>query len=86
MPENNLRQADVPVGGDVIPNPIGTAPGLKCEFNGRVIYAVPGVPYEMQRMVNEHVIPDLLERTGERAVILNRSLKTWGHLSLGLQR
>jgi nicotinamide-nucleotide amidase len=84
MPENNLRQADVPVGGDVIPNPIGTAPGLKCEFNGRVIYAVPGVPYEMQRMVNEHVIPDLLERTGERAVILNRSLKTWGASESGL--
>ncbi|CAB4998694.1 unannotated protein [freshwater metagenome] len=84
MPENNLRQADVPVGGDVLPNPIGTAPGLKCEFNGRVIYAVPGVPYEMQRMVNEHVIPDLLERTGERAVILNRSLKTWGASESGL--
>ena len=30
-PENNLRQADVPKGGDVIPNPIGTAPGLRCE-------------------------------------------------------
>jgi len=84
MPENNLRQADVPVGGDVLPNPIGTAPGLKCEFNGSVIYAVPGVPYEMQRMVNEHVIPDLLERTGERAVILNRSLKTWGASESGL--
>lgn len=84
MPENNLRQADVPLGGDVIPNPIGTAPGLKCEFNGRVIYAVPGVPYEMQRMVNEHVVPDLLERTGERAVILNRSLKTWGASESGL--
>ena len=31
MPENNLRQAEVPVGGDAIPNPIGTAPGLRCE-------------------------------------------------------
>ena len=53
FPENNLRQADVPVGGDVIPNPIGTAPGLQCEvvIDGRtkVVYAVPGVPYEMTR-------------------------------------
>ncbi|MFM7616918.1 MAG: competence/damage-inducible protein A, partial [Actinomycetes bacterium] len=57
MPENNLRQADVPEGGDVIPNPIGTAPGLRCEVAGKVIYAVPGVPYEMHRMVNEHVLP-----------------------------
>ena len=52
FPENNLRQADVPVGGGVIPNPIGTAPGLQCEVPSRttkVVYAVPGVPYEMTR-------------------------------------
>ena len=84
MPENNLRQADVPLGGDVIPNPIGTAPGLRCEVDGKVIYAVPGVPYEMHRMVNEHVLPDLLERSGERAVIVNRSFKTWGASESGL--
>ncbi|MFM8973860.1 MAG: competence/damage-inducible protein A [Actinomycetota bacterium] len=84
MPENNLRQADVPEGGDVIPNPIGTAPGLRCEVAGKVIYAVPGVPYEMHRMVNEHVLPDLLERSGERAVIVNRSFKTWGASESGL--
>ena len=84
MPSNNLRQADVPAGGGVIPNPIGTAPGLRCEVDGRVVYAVPGVPYEMRRMVTEHVLPDLLERSGERAVIVNRSLKTWGASESGL--
>jgi nicotinamide-nucleotide amidase len=89
MPENNLRQAEVPVGGGVIPNPMGTAPGLECEITGedgrtRVIYAVPGVPYEMQGMVNAHVLPDLLERSGERAVIVSRSLKTWGTSESGL--
>lgn len=89
MPANNLRQADVPVGGEVIPNPIGTAPGLRCEVAGEdgrasVVYAVPGVPYEMQRMVTEHVLPDLLERSGERAVIVSRSLKTWGTSESGL--
>ena len=30
MPENNLRQADIPEGGEAIPNPLGTAPGLVC--------------------------------------------------------
>jgi nicotinamide-nucleotide amidase len=89
FPENNLRQADVPVGGDVIPNPIGTAPGLQCEValegSGRkVVYAVPGVPYEMTEMVNKYVLPDLLERSGERAVIVSRSLKTWGTSESGL--
>jgi len=84
FPENNLRQADVPVGGDVIPNPIGTAPGLQCEVDGKVVYAVPGVPYEMTEMVNTFVLPDLLERSGERAVIVSRSLKTWGTSESGL--
>src|SRR3954466_11137373 len=32
MTDNNLRQADVPVGGSAIPNPIGTAPGVQGEF------------------------------------------------------
>jgi nicotinamide-nucleotide amidase len=88
FPENNLRQADVPRGGGVIPNPIGTAPGLQCEVDvdgvTKVVYAVPGVPYEMTEMVNQHVLPDLLERAGERAVIVSRSLKTWGTSESGL--
>jgi nicotinamide-nucleotide amidase len=88
FPENNLRQADVPKGGDVIPNPLGTAPGLQCEVtvggSTKVVYAVPGVPYEMTEMVNKHVLPDLLERSGERAVIVSRSLKTWGTSESGL--
>ena len=90
MPQNNLRQADVPEGGDAIPNPIGTAPGLRCEIPGadgeanRVVYAVPGVPYEMQLMVTEHIIPDLLRRSGEAAAIVSRSLKTWGTSESGL--
>jgi nicotinamide-nucleotide amidase len=79
MPQNNLRQADIPEGGRAIPNPIGTAPGLLCELPGdKVVYAVPGVPYEMQLMVQEHVLPDLLRRSGEAAAIVSRSLKTWG--------
>ncbi|HEY7105507.1 MAG TPA: competence/damage-inducible protein A [Acidimicrobiia bacterium] len=89
MPDNNLRQADVPKGGDVIPNPIGTAPGLQCEVSmpggvTKVVYAVPGVPYEMTEMVSKSVIPDLLERSGDRAVIVSRSLKTWGTSESGL--
>jgi len=88
MPENNLRQADVPKGGAVIPNPIGTAPGLQCEVDvggvTKVVYAVPGVPYEMTDMVTQYVLPDLLERSGQRAVIVSRSLKTWGTSESGL--
>ena len=84
MTDNNLRQADVPKGGEAIPNPIGTAPGLRCEVGDKVVYAVPGVPYEMTDMITQHVLPDLLERSGQRAVIVSRSLKTWGTSESGL--
>lgn len=78
MPQNNLRQADVPAGGEPIPNPLGTAPGLLCPVGDKVVYAVPGVPYEMQAMVRDHVMADLLRRSGSAAAIVSRSLKTWG--------
>jgi nicotinamide-nucleotide amidase len=88
MPANNLRQADVPFGASVIPNPIGTAPGVQGEVSGadgkKVVYAVPGVPYEMKQMITDHVLPDLLARSGERSVIVSRSLKTWGTSESGL--
>jgi nicotinamide-nucleotide amidase len=84
MPANNLRQADVPRGAEPIPNPIGTAPGIRAEVGTKVVYAVPGVPYEMQLMVREHVLPDLLARSGDAAVIVSRSLKTWGASESGL--
>jgi len=84
MPQNNLRQADVPEGGEPIPNPIGTAPGLNCPIGDKVVYAVPGVPYEMQRMVTEHIVPDLLARSGEDSAMVSRSLKTWGTSESGL--
>jgi nicotinamide-nucleotide amidase len=84
MPANNLRQAMVPVGASVISQQPGTAPGLVCPVGDKVIYAVPGVPYEMEEMVTGTVIPDLQDRAGERAVIRSRVLRTWGQSESGL--
>jgi nicotinamide-nucleotide amidase len=84
MPENNLRQCDVPVGAEPIPNSVGTAPGIKAPVGEKVVYAVPGVPYEMQLMMTERVLPDLLARSGQQAAIVSRSLKTWGTSESGL--
>lgn len=84
MPENNLRQAMVPLGATVIPQTRGTAPGLICPVGNKVIYAVPGVPHEMRDMMERAVIPDLLARSGERAVIESRVLRTWGESESGL--
>ena len=84
MAENNLRQAMVPRGATVIPQTRGTAPGLICPVGDKVIYAVPGVPHEMRDMMERAVIPDLLARSGERAVIVSRVLRTWGESESGL--
>ena len=78
MAENNARQADVPEGAAVIPQTMGTAPGLICPVGHKVVYAVPGVPYEMQDMLQRAVIPDLQARAGVVSTIVSRTLRTWG--------
>ena len=93
MPMNNLRQAMKPVGAEFIAQQPGTAPGLVCELERpgpdgtpatKVIYAVPGVPWEMHEMVTGTVLPDLQRRAGITAVIASRTLRTWGESESGL--
>ncbi|MEZ5256478.1 MAG: competence/damage-inducible protein A [Ilumatobacteraceae bacterium] len=78
MPENNLRQAQVPAGATVIPQTRGTAPGLICPVGAKVVYAVPGVPHEMRDMVERAILPDLRRRAGDESVIVSQVLRTWG--------
>jgi nicotinamide-nucleotide amidase len=88
MPESNLRQADVPEGATVIPQTKGTAPGLICPVGHKVVYAVPGVPYEMADMFERGILPDLRHRMEERGelagVIASRVIRTWGMSESGL--
>jgi nicotinamide-nucleotide amidase len=89
MPQNNLQQAMVPEGALPIPQQPGTAPGLVVpvpteDGNQKVIYAVPGVPYEMKEMMLGTVIPDLQRRAGVTSVIESRVLRTWGQSESGL--
>jgi len=79
MPENNLRQADVPAGASTIAQMPGTAPGLVCPIGDKVIYAVPGVPHEMREMMHGTVLDDLRRRGGDASVIRSRVLRTWGY-------
>ena len=78
MAEMNLRQADVPEGARTIDNPRGTAPGLIMELDGKPAYAVPGVPREMEGMLEQVVLPDLAARAGEGRAIVSRTLRTVG--------
>ena len=77
MPESNLKQAEYPDGADLLINPKGTAPGLRLVHDGVVIYAAPGVPAELEDLLDRYIVPDLLERSDSR-VVLNRVLRTYG--------
>lgn len=76
MAPSNLRQADVPEGATSIPNPLGTAPGIALEHEGKKIFAVPGVPSEMEPMIAEHIVAQL--GAAEPSVLVSRVLKTTG--------
>lgn len=77
MTPNNLRQAEVPRGAQIIPQTLGSAPGLHCLVAGKPVYALPGVPREMKEMASQTVFPDLVRQAGSGA-IASRTLRTFG--------
>src|SRR6185295_2050951 len=77
MPDINRRQAMVPRGATVLPNPNGTAPGLWLENGKAAIVLLPGPPREMKPML-ESVIAERLAATGGGAALFRRVLKITG--------
>ncbi|MCK4746200.1 MAG: CinA family nicotinamide mononucleotide deamidase-related protein, partial [Bacteroidales bacterium] len=57
MIESNTRQADVPDACEVMMNNHGTAPGMWFEKKGSILVSLPGVPYEMRGLMEDHVLP-----------------------------
>lgn len=78
MAPSNLRQADHPAGAELLVNPKGTAPGLALEHHGTWIYALPGVPEEMETLLALEVIPRLRRAADLEEVLVSRVLRTWG--------
>lgn len=78
MAENNRRQAYLPEGALPLTNPVGTAPCFLSEdVDGRgCIISLPGVPRELQHMLENTVIPLLIERIGAVKVTRVRVLRT----------
>lgn len=54
-----FRQAMIPAGADMLPNPVGTAPGFALIWKGTFFAALPGVPREMEPMFQDGVLPCL---------------------------
>ena len=77
MNEKNRRQAEVPKTCRVLKNIRGTAPGMLFEKNGKVFISIPGIPYEMQYIMNKHIIPELKNHFKLQNVI-RRNIMTYG--------
>ena len=78
MTENNRKQAYRPEDSIPIPNPVGTAPCFIVEKNNRVAICLPGVPREMEYLMDHVVLPFLRQRFKLSGIIKSRSLKVSG--------
>lgn len=80
MPESNYKQAMIPRGAEIIPNPVGSAPGvLVSDDRGRWVATLPGVPREARAMFTESLRPRIVALAGGNdTVIRSFTLRTIG--------
>ncbi len=88
MPENNLKQAMFPETAVIIPNALGTAPGFRMEVqqNDHTAHLIvlPGVPREMKPMMEQIVIPWLVDSRGHDKIHVSQTFQTYGISESGL--
>jgi nicotinamide-nucleotide amidase len=73
----NREQALVPIKAKVLFNQVGTAPGMWMEKENTVFISLPGVPYEMKYLIDNEVIPNLVQKF-ERPYIVHQTIMTYG--------
>lgn len=73
----NKDQALVPSGAKILHNDVGTAPGMWMEKGNTVFVSLPGVPYEMKYLIDNELIPALIEKF-ERPFIIHKTIITYG--------
>lgn len=79
MSANNRKQALIPQGAEILPNPTGTAPGIIWQPRpGLTIFTFPGVPSEMYQMWTQTAVPFLKSQGWGKEIICSRSLRFWG--------
>lgn len=76
MPDNNIQQAEFPEDCTIFDNPVGTAPGCAFEADGVYVLMLPGPPFEMRTMLQNHVIPYLRSLSSE--IIVSHDIMTFG--------
>ncbi len=77
LPESARLQATVPEKATLLTNKVGSAPGMWFEREGKVFVSLPGVPFEMQYLMTEEVLPRLQKRF-PGSPLVHRTLRTAG--------
>jgi nicotinamide-nucleotide amidase len=79
LTDSNRKQALIPQGASILPNPVGTAPGIIWSPQSDVLLMTfPGVPSEMKRMWRDTAVPYLQAQGWATEVIVSRTLRFWG--------
>lgn len=76
MPDSNFRQAYFPENSKLLVNEVGTADGFYIEKNDKIIVCLPGVPSEMEHMIEKYLIKYLIKKTDE--VFESRYMNIYG--------
>lgn len=75
--EAHKKQCYLPESASLLENKMGTAPGMRFEKNEVITYSIPGVPYEMRYIMQEHIIPEVTSLENDK-VVRSRTLLTVG--------
>ncbi|MCK9401380.1 MAG: competence/damage-inducible protein A [Bacteroidales bacterium] len=73
----NRKQAEVPANCTPLINHNGTAPGMWFEKEGKILVSLPGVPFEMEAMMEEYILPRLASQDNQR-VVAHKTILTQG--------
>ena len=78
MPPNNIKQAMLPAGAEVLDNPVGTACGFAVTIGRARFYFTPGVPRELRRMLEDQIVPRLLAKAGQQTAVFLKRFHSYG--------
>ena len=78
MPPNNIKQAMLPAGAEVLDNPVGTACGFAVTIGKARFFFTPGVPRELRRMLEEQIVPRLLAKAGKQTAVFLKRFHSYG--------
>lgn len=82
MTPSNEKQADLPQGATLLPNPVGTAVGFAVDLGPARAFFMPGVPREMEKMLEDRILPELdvlRVRRGATTALATRAVRTYGY-------